>query len=89
MFAIRFFRRAEVHRDAMLHHFVLLQNLIQDAQRTPAINHEIFGDDFEPIHHGLAREDVVVVRSAQTDPNAVIREVVETDWLAFLTPLQR
>ncbi len=32
MLAIGLFRRAEIHRDAVLHHFVLLQDLIEDLQ---------------------------------------------------------
>ncbi len=28
--------------NTVLHHFVLLQNLIEDAQRTAAVDHEIF-----------------------------------------------
>jgi len=39
----------------MLHDFVLLENLIQDVQRPPAVNHEIFGDDFKPVDDRLAR----------------------------------
>ena len=78
MLAIRSLGRAEIHRNAVLHHSVLLQNLIQDAQRPPAIDHEIFGDDLEPIHHGLARKNVVVVRRAQADPDSVIRETVKS-----------
>src|ERR1700684_2779096 len=72
MLAIRAFGRAEVHRDAVLHHFVLFQNLIENAQRASAINHEIFGYDFEPVHDGLARENMMVMRGAQTDPDPVI-----------------
>ena len=60
--AIQRFGRAEIHRDAVLHDAVLFQNLVQDAQRASAIDHEILGDDFEPIHHGLSREDVLVMR---------------------------
>src|ERR1700751_2333925 len=77
MLAIRLFRRTEVHRDAVLHDFVLVENLIQDAQRTPAVNHEIFGYDFEPIHYGLARENMVIMWGAQTDSDAVIGKIVE------------
>src|ERR1700684_864073 len=77
MLAIRAFGRAEVHRDAVLYHFVLFQYLIEDAQRAPAINHEIFGYDFEPIHNRLARQNVVVVRRTQTDPDSVVRVSVK------------
>ena len=41
---MRTFRRAKIHGNAMLHHFVLLQNLIQDTQRSPTIDHEVFRD---------------------------------------------
>ena len=64
MLAIGAFRRAEIHRDAVLHHFVLFQNLIEDAQRASAVDHEIFGYDFEPIHDGLARKNMMVMRGS-------------------------
>src|SRR5271166_3844994 len=77
MLPIRAFRGAEVHRDAMLYNFVLFQNLIENAQRTSAINHEIFGYDFEPVHNRLARKNVVVMLRAQTDPDSVVRVAVK------------
>src|SRR5580692_9699326 len=77
MLTIRSFRGTEVHRDAVLHHLVLFQNLIEDAQRAAAIDHEIFGYDFEPLYYRLAREDVVIVRGAQTDPDSVVRVAVK------------
>ncbi len=39
----------------MLDDFVLLENLVEDVQRAAAIDHEIFGDDFEPVDDRLAR----------------------------------
>src|ERR1700691_1426684 len=96
MLAIRAFGRAEVHRDAVLHHFVLFQYLIEDAQRPPAINHEIFGYDFKPIHNGLARQNVMVVRRTQTYPDSVIRVAVKPmgrhfplRWLTRKEPMLR
>src|SRR5580704_5924214 len=77
MLAIGTFGRTEVHRDAVLHDFVLFQNLVEDAQRAPAVNHEIFGYDFEPIHDGLTGKNVVVMRGAQTDPDSVVRVAVK------------
>jgi hypothetical protein len=50
---------------------------IEDAQRASAVNHEIFRYDLEPIHDGLARKNVVVVRRAQTDPDSVVCVAVE------------
>src|SRR5580698_5479335 len=75
--AIQFLRRTEIHRHAVLHHFVLIENLIQDSQRPPAVDHVVLGNNFEPIHHGLARQDVVVVRRPQTNPDPVVCEIVE------------
>src|ERR1700691_668097 len=77
MLAIGTFGRTEVHRDAVLHYFTLFQNLIQNAQRASAINHEILRYDFEPIHDGLARQNVMVVRRTQTDSDPVIRVSVK------------
>ena len=59
--AIEPLRRAEIHRDAMLDHPVSLENPIQGSQWTPAINHEVLRDDFEPIHYRLPLENVLVV----------------------------
>src|SRR6266852_4433728 len=57
MLAVRLLRRAEVHGHAVLHHFVLLQDLIEDVQRPPAIDHEILGNNLEPVAHRLARKN--------------------------------
>ncbi len=61
----------------MLDDFVLLQNLIEDAQRAAAIDHEIFGDDFEPVDDGLAGENVLVVGNPEADANSVVGVSVE------------
>src|ERR1700677_2328691 len=77
MVAIGFFRGAEVHRDAVLHDVILLKNLIEDLERPSAIDHEIFGDDFEPVTDRLARKNVVVVGGAQADTDSVVGKSVE------------
>ena len=69
--------RAEVHRDAVLHDAVLLEDLIEHGERAAGVDHEVFRDDFEPVHDRLAREDVLVVRNAQADADAVILKRVE------------
>src|SRR5712672_1758716 len=78
MFAVRFLRGAEVHRNAVLHHLVLLQYLVQNPQRPSAIDHEILGNNLEPVAHGLARQNMIVVRRAQSNPNPVLREPVKS-----------
>ena len=77
MFAVQRLRRAEVHGNAVLHHSVLLQYLVEHLQRAPPIDHEILRDDFKPVDHRLLIKDVLVMRNAQPDADAVIREAVE------------
>ena len=77
VFAVQRLRRAEVHRDAVLHHAVLLENPVEHVQRTSAIDHEIFRDDFKPVADRLLFQDVVVVRNAQADAYAVFSKPVE------------
>ena len=77
--------RTKIHRNAVLHDFVLIQDLIQDTQRSSAINHEVFGYYFEPIHDRFAREDMMIMRSAQSYTDPVIRLAVKSigrhSWL--------
>jgi hypothetical protein len=51
-----------------VHDLILTEYLIQNVQR-PAVNHEIFGDDFKPVDDRFTREDMLIVRSAQANPN--------------------
>jgi len=60
----------------------MFEDLVEDLQGTTAIDHEVFGDDLEPIDDGLAGEDVLVMRHAQADADSVIGESVEATWPA-------
>src|SRR5260370_18401667 len=75
---VRLLRGAEIHRDAVLYDFVLLENLIQNVQRPSAVDHEILRDDFKPADDGLSGQNMIVVRGAQPDPNAIFGEIVES-----------
>ena len=77
MFRVGLGHRAEVHRDAVLHDAIALENLIEHGERTAAVDHEILRDDFEPVDDRLAREDVLVMRNAQTNSDAVVLERIE------------
>ena len=77
MLRIRRGHRAEVHGDAVLHNAILLEDLVEDGQARPGIDHEIFSDDFEPVDHRLARKDVLIVRNAKADSDAVIRNALK------------
>jgi len=61
----------------MLNDAVLLKNLIEYMERAPAIYHEIFRDNFEPVDDGLASEDVMVMGGTQADAYSVVCECVE------------
>ena len=69
---------AEVHGDAMLDDSILFEDSIERGQWTAGIDHEVFRDDLEPVHDRLAGEDVLVVRNAETDSDAVILVRIET-----------
>jgi hypothetical protein len=61
----------------MLDHAILLQDLVEHLQWTSAIDHEIFRDDFKPFHDRLFFEDVLVVRDAEANTDAVVRLAVK------------
>ncbi len=62
----------------MLDHAVSLENPVERGQRTPAIHHEVFRDDLEPVHDRLPLENMLVMRNAQTDADTVIGESVKS-----------
>ena len=45
--------RTEVHRYTVLHDLVLLENLVENSERTASVHHVIFRDDLEPSNDGL------------------------------------
>ena len=75
--AIGFFCGTKIHGDAVLHDFVLLENLIEDLHGASAIDHKILRNNFEPIDDWLALQDVLVVGRAQTDADAIFGEIIE------------
>ncbi len=77
MLAIERLSGAEVHGNSMLHDLVLLQDLVENRQRASAVDHIVFGDDLEPVHHRLPFENVRVVRNAQPNSDAVFGEAIE------------
>src|ERR1700721_1178452 len=72
MLAVGALRRAEVHGNAVLNDFVLFQDFVENAQRAPAVDHEIFGYNFEPIHNGLAGQNMLVMGDSQPDADSVV-----------------
>jgi hypothetical protein len=62
----------------MLHNAILLENLVEHLQGAPAIHHEIFRDDFEPVYNRFFLEDMLVVRNAKANANAVVRLAVKS-----------
>jgi hypothetical protein len=62
---------------AVLHHAVLLQDHVQDLERPAALDHEVLGDDLEPVDDRLPREDVRVVGDPQAYADAIIAVSIE------------
>ncbi len=62
----------------MLNHAILFENVIEHRQRTAAIDHVVFGDNLEPIHHRFLFENVPVVRNPQADSYSVFGKSIET-----------
>src|SRR5271156_4459227 len=84
MLAVRAVSGAEIHRDAVLDHSVLFEDLIKHLQRSSTVAHEIFGDNLKPIDYGLLFQNVPAVRHAKTNADAVIGEIIEgIGWHIF------
>src|SRR5260370_12778382 len=59
--AIQPFSRAEIHGDAMLDHAITLEDPVESGQWTPAIHHEVFRDDLEPVHPRPALGNILIL----------------------------
>ena len=62
----------------MLNDAVLLEDLVENAQRTPGVAHVILRNNLEPIHNGFFTQDVAVMRHTQANADAVSGLVVES-----------
>ena len=78
MVAVQRLCLAEVHRHAVLNDSVLIENLVENFEWAATIDHVVLGDDLEPIDHRLLRKDVVVMRHAQADADAIVGVSIET-----------
>ena len=47
------------------------------CERPSAIDHVVFRDDLEPVHHWLSCQDVLIVRNAKADSDSVVGKTVE------------
>ena len=72
MLAVGALSRAEVHGNAVLNDLILFQDFVENAQRPPAVDHEIFGYNFKPIHNGAAGQYMLVMRDSQPDSDSVV-----------------
>src|SRR5271166_2808941 len=68
---------AEVHRNAVLHHFVLIENLVENFERSASIDHVVFRDDLKPVHHRFSGQDVPIVRNPKADSDSILGKAVE------------
>src|SRR6202041_1739913 len=77
MLAVGALSRAEVHGNAVLNDLILFQDFVENAQRPPTIDHEIFGYNFEPIHNGSTGQNMLVMGDSQPDADSVVCVSVE------------
>jgi hypothetical protein len=61
----------------VLNDAILIEDAIEDGERTAAVDHVVFGDDLEPVDDGFLLEDVTVVRNAEADADSIVCEPVE------------
>ncbi len=54
----------------------------QDLERAPAGDHEVLGDNLEPVHRRMIFEDVNIVGPAQAHAKAQKRKVGALHWIA-------
>ena len=76
--AVQRLRTSEVHGDTVLHYAVLVENLIENPQRTAVVHHVVFRDDLKPIDHRLPGEDVIIMRNSQANADTVVGVPIET-----------
>src|SRR6202451_4082753 len=72
MLSVGALSRAKVHGNTVLNDFILFQDFVENSQRAPTIDHEIFGYNFEPIYNGSAGQDMLGMRNSQTDSDSVV-----------------
>src|SRR6187402_1428073 len=65
--------RAEIHRYTVQGNAVALANAVDDIERAPAIDHEIFRDDFDEVDGLLRRDEIGVMRNTQAQTEAMER----------------
>jgi hypothetical protein len=81
-----FFQRAEIihverrgggnrERDAVHHHGITLDDLVEQAQGLAALDHVVFRDNLEPIDGGVAIENLFVMLRSQPQAKAEIRRL--------------
>src|SRR3954452_4325978 len=76
--AVERFSRPKIHGDAVLHHAIAFQNLVQDLERAAAFHHVVFRDDFKPVDDRLLFKNMVVMRNAEPDSYAEVFVSIET-----------
>ena len=62
----------------MLDDAVLLENLVEDAERPATVDHVVFRNDLKPVDDRFLFQDVPVVGNAQADADSVLGVAVET-----------
>ncbi len=64
MFPVQGLRRAEIHRNPVLHDPILIEDVVEHLQRPSTVDHIVLGDDLKPVDDGLLGKNVLIVRNA-------------------------
>src|SRR6185503_17229850 len=70
--AVQRLSRAKIHGDAVLHHTIAFQYLIEHLERAAAFHHVVFRDDFKPVDDRFLFENMVVMGNSQPDSYAEV-----------------
>src|SRR5216684_5250438 len=74
MLAIQRISRSDRHRDAVQYDRIVGPHLLEDAQRTAALDHEFLSDYLEPADRGPFGDHVRIMRASQADAHAEVRQ---------------
>ena len=61
----------------MLNNSILFEDAVENFERPSPVDHEVFGNDLEPVDDRLSFKNVPVMWNAQTDSDPIIRLTIE------------
>ena len=75
MAAIQGFGRSEIRGNSMLDDAILLQDRVEDFERTASVDEEVLGDNVKPIDDGFFLQNMPVVGTTEPDSDCPLNEL--------------